>query len=348
MTGMWGDYMNERDLQVLEQYPFAVKDSYRTRGGYLLDTSEGRLLIREFSGSRYKLSREQELLQHLRACGHLVDRIVPDQEGNLVSVYREYYPYVVKEAPEGRECDTRSESEILKAASLLASLHLSMQGVIELTEEDREHLAAPDTLEEMRRHNRELRKIDTFIRKKNRKNDFETAYLSCFHQVMDEARKAEQQLSVSGYEDLRQQAICEGHFCHGEYVHHNILVSGGRMAVINFERFALDVQVNDLYQFLRKIMEKQNYDLRLGLGILRAYSCVRPLSQEERAYLGIRLAYPEKFWKLANHYYNTNKAWIPGKHMEKLEKFLAQREKRVSFSREILYNISNYNKDIGR
>jgi hypothetical protein len=34
--------------------------------------------------------------------------------------------------------------------------------------------------------------------------------------------------------------------------------------------------------------------------------------------------------------------------MEKLEKFLAQREKRVSFSREILYNISNYNKDIGR
>jgi CotS family spore coat protein len=254
----------------------------------------------------------------------------------------------VKEAPEGRECDTRSESEILKASSLLASLHLNMQGVMELTKEDQEHLLASDALEEMRRHNRELRKIDRFIRKKNRKNDFETAYLSCFRRVMDEALEAEQRLTVSGYEKLRQQAISEGRFCHGEYVHHNILVSGGRMTVINFERIALDVQVNDLYLFLRKIMEKQNYDLRLGMGILRAYACVRPLSETELNYLSIRLAYPEKFWKLANHYYNTNKAWIPGKHMEKLEKFLVQREKRVSFSKEILYNISNYNKDSGR
>ena len=51
---------------------------------------------------------------------------------------------------------------------------------------------------------------------------------------------------------------------------------------------------------------------------------------------------------MANYYYNTNKAWIPGKHMEKLEKFLSQREKRVSFSREILYNNPNENTEFGR
>ena len=113
------------------------------------------------------------------------------------------------------------------------------------------------------------------------------------------------------------------------------------MAVINFEKFALDVQVNDLYLFLRKILEKQDYDLRLGSRILKAYEQVRPLCREEKEYLSLRMQYPEKFWKLANYYYNTNKAWIPGKHMEKLEKFLAQREKRVSFSRKILYNNPN-------
>ena len=72
--------------------------------------------------------------------------------------------------------------------------------------------------------------------------------------------------------------------------------------------------------------------------MLKAYEDIRPLSDEEREYLSIRLRYPEKFWKLANYYYNTNKAWIPGKHMEKLEKFLEQQEKRVSFSVELLYN----------
>lgn len=341
MTEVWGDSMNERDLQVLEQYPFTVNGSWRTRGAFLLDTSVGKRLIREFSGSTYKLQKEQELLTHLRDRGFLVDLMEPDKEGRLATVYREYYRFVVKESLDGRECDTRSESEILKAASLLAGLHIDMRGFCEVTEEDRLRLSAPDAAEEMKRHNRELRKIYAFVKKKNRKNEFESAYLACCRKILEEAQEMESRLTASSYEKLKAQALSEGHFCHGEYIHHNILVGNGKMAVINFERFALDVQVNDLYLFLRKIMEKQNYDGRLGTRILKAYDKVCPLSREEREYLSIRIRYPEKFWKLANYYYNTNKAWIPGKHMEKLEKFLSQQEKRVSFSEEILYNKSN-------
>lgn len=337
----WGDSMNERDLQVLEQYPFTVNASWRTRGAFLLDTSMGRLLIREFSGSTYKLQKEQELLLHLKDCGYLVDRMEPDREGRLATVYREYDKFVVKESLDGRECDTRSESEILKAASMLAAIHKDLRGFCEVTGEDRIRLSAEDAVEEMERHNRELRKIYAFIRKKNRKNEFESAYLACYPQIVEEAQNIERRLKNCSYKKLRDLALAEGHFCHGEYIHHNILVGNGQMAVINFEKFALDVQVNDLYLFLRKILEKQNYDFRLGSRIVKAYEQVRPLCAEEREYLSIRMQYPEKFWKLANYYYNTNKAWIPGKHMEKLEKFLLQREKRVSFSREILYNNSN-------
>lgn len=100
--------MNDRDLQVLEQYPFTVRGSFRVRGAFLLDTSEGRRLIREYSGSVQKLETEQKLLLHLQEQGYLVDRMEPDQEGKLASVWREYNSYVVKEALEGRECDTRS------------------------------------------------------------------------------------------------------------------------------------------------------------------------------------------------------------------------------------------------
>ena len=62
-----GTSMNERDLQVLEQYPFSVNASWRVRGAFLLDSSEGRLLIREFSGSAAKVEKEQQLLAHLKA-----------------------------------------------------------------------------------------------------------------------------------------------------------------------------------------------------------------------------------------------------------------------------------------
>ena len=217
--------MNDRDLQVLEQYPFTVRGSFRVRGAFLLDTSEGRRLIREYSGSVQKLETEQKLLLHLQEQGYLVDRMEPDQEGKLASVWREYNSYVVKEALEGRECDTRSESEIMKAASLLGSLHLSMRNCVELSEEEYVRMIGSDAEDELRRHNRELKKIDRFIRKKTRKNEFETAYLSCFPKILEEAEWMERMLESSAYKKLRPyQMLLQCGYCQKRRDCHMVLI----------------------------------------------------------------------------------------------------------------------------
>lgn len=44
-----------------------------------------------------------------------------------------------------------------------------------------------------------------------------------------------------------------------------------------------------------------------------------------------RLAYPEKFWKIANFYYNSGKAWIPEKYQEKLLKVNRQEQEKKEF-----------------
>ncbi len=54
-----------------------------------------------------------------------------------------------------------------------------------------------------------------------------------------------------------------------------------------------------------------------------------------------RFRYPEKFWKIVNFYYNSGKAWIPGRNLEKLEKLLAQEEEKVKF-------LENYKSSYGR
>ena len=43
------------------------------------------------------------------------------------------------------------------------------------------------------------------------------------------------------------------------------------------------------------------------------------------------MAYPETFWKIANRYYNTHKAWVSGRNIEKLEKFIRQEDERERF-----------------
>ena len=69
------------------------------------------------------------------------------------------------------------------------------------------------------------------------------------------------------------------------------------------------------------------------MDLIRGYDRVRKLSPEELKYLYVYLAYPEKFWKIANRYYNSHKAWLSGRNIEKLEKVVAQEDAREQFYR---------------
>ena len=103
------------------------------------------------------------------------------------------------------------------------------------------------------------------------------------------------------------------------------------IAVTDFEHMHTDIQIKDFCYFLRKAMEKNQWKQKTGQNILEAYESVRQLKPDEREYLCLRLAYPEKFWKIANHYYNANKAWGFGRYLEKLEKIKAEEENREQF-----------------
>lgn len=69
----------------------------------------------------------------------------------------------------------------------------------------------------------------------------------------------------------------------------------------------------------------------LGLNILTAYETQRTLSEADRIQLYYRFAYPKKFWKIVNFYYNNGKAWIPGRNREKLENLLRQETEKKAF-----------------
>lgn len=65
--------------------------------------------------------------------------------------------------------------------------------------------------------------------------------------------------------------------------------------------------------------------------MLDTYDAIRPLTREEEGYLKLRLIYPEKFWKLADSYYRSNKAWISVKNVEKLKTAIRQIEEKRQF-----------------
>lgn len=317
--------MYDYGLSTLEQYGLTAESTARTRGGLLCRTEKGTVVIKEFKGTEKKLRKQQELLLKIQEQGGTVDCYIPNQEENLVSRDRDGIPYTVQYWYEGRECDTRSKEDIFRSICTLAELHQRMHMPVVA------FYVEPSLENEYQRHNQELRKIRSFIRKRGPSSPFEKIYLATVKDFLRDGEEAYLALKNSAYENLRNEAVKKGEVCHGEYNQHNVLLQTKETAVINFEHWGFDTQMADLYHFMRKILEKYNWDVRLGKEMLRVYHQTKPVSEAEWTNLKIRFWYPEKYWKLANYYYTHRKTWISVKNTEKLQNLIRQREAWVRY-----------------
>lgn len=75
---------------------------------------------------------------------------------------------------------------------------------------------------------------------------------------------------------------------HGSYTYHNVLLNGKNTYIVNFDRYKNECQINDLYQFIRKVMEKYNWDSRMFYRLVNEYDRICPLSDEE---MGLLMVY---------------------------------------------------------
>ena len=321
--------MNEKGLKILEQYDLTVYNSRRGRNSWICETDRGWKLVTEFSGAPKKLEFQNQVLAQLKEKGYpFVDLVLENKEGELFTQDREETRYIVKDWFEGKECDTKNEEDILNAVKNLAHLHKIFCYIPK--KESLRYTQIP-LEEDMRKHSRQLRKVYGFVRKRRKKNVFEDLFLNSFPDFFEQAEEAEQCAQKELGKTYLQSSIERGQLCHGEYNQHNVIMNRNMIATTNFYKCCYGVAISDFGQFLRKMMEKQNWDVKLGFRMIEAYDCVRTISKEEKIYLKISMMYPEKFFKLVNCYYNTNKAWVPDKNTEKLEALIRQQEKRKTF-----------------
>ena len=330
--------MNENALEVLEQYDLEVHRSWKGRGVFFIDTSRGLHMLKEHRGSEDKLEKLWQLLTSLETVQFFkTDLPIRTKEGKFLVKDSDETSYILKRWRDGRECDPKSELDVCRSMEGLAIFHIHAREIWEFeNEENREKFEGTNLVHEMGKRTRELKKVQSFIRKKQKKSAFESAYLEVIPKFLSEAEEITLKLKDSGYEELRREAVSQGKICHGEYMQHNVLFDRSRLIMTNFEHAHLNLQCVDVALFLRKVMEKQGWRIAAGEKFLRSYEVVCPMTENERLVLALGLSYPEKLWKLANHYYHTNKAWIPAKNIEKLKTFVNQQKERERFVKNVI------------
>lgn len=327
--------MIDKFMEVIEQYDVVVNKAVRGRGAVILDTNDGYKKFYEYFGTAGRAKYEYELLNYIKDRGYEnVDGIIPNKEGELISGDGQGNMFVLKEWFYGRECNVSSEQDILIGAENLACLHNITKSVDE--QDIRELTIKTDSMfEEYNKHNTELKRIRNYMRTRKHKVEFEYDILRHFDEYYDYAENALKKLKTTKCMELEQESIDRNSICHGNYSYHNILFMNNKTATTGFERSGAGLLIKDLYFYLRKVMEKHNWNLKLGYDILDRYDKIRTISTEEQRILQVMLMYPEKFWKVVNHYYNSNKSWIPDKNVEKLKVVYTQQNQKEEFLTKI-------------
>ena len=329
---MGGIFVNDRAVSLFENYEIEVKRTWKGRGAILCESDKGLLILKEYHGPMNKVYFQDTLLKHIKEseCLH-VESILKTKEDELIVYDQDRIPYIVKSYFEGKECNNREVEECKDAVRVLAKLHNCSDM------SDWEELVSQPVFrieKEYEKHNKELKKVRRFLREKSQKTAFEIYLMEHYDYFFDIALQVTGEMHYYIYDGKTKKQDGFPEFsivCHGDYQYHNIIQTADGMALINFEKCVRDNPVRDLYLFMRKLLEKNNWSLTLGDTLLCAYNEEKTLSENDYMQLYYRFAYPEKFWKIVNFYYNSGKAWIPGRNMEKLEKLLAQEKMKQEF-----------------
>ncbi len=329
---MGGIFVNDRAVSLFDNYEIEVKRTWKGRGAILCESDKGLLILKEYHGPMNKIYFQDTLLKHIKESGCLlVESILKTKEDELIVYDQDRIPYIVKSYFEGKECNNREVEECRDAVRVLAKLHNCSDM------SDWEELVSQPVFrieKEYEKHNKELKKVRRFLREKSQKTAFEIYLMEHYDYFFDIALQVTGEMHYYIYDGKTKKQDGFPEFsivCHGDYQYHNIIQTADGMALINFEKCVRDNPVRDLYLFMRKLLEKNNWSLTLGDTLLCAYNEEKTLSENDYMQLYYRFAYPEKFWKIVNFYYNSGKAWIPGRNMEKLEKLLAQEKMKQEF-----------------
>lgn len=325
--------MNDRSISLLENYDFTVLKVHKARGAFICETDRGLKIMKEYQAPLSKLPLMDALLRAVSEESEVfVDTPVADKDGNFISYDRDGIGYVIKDYFEGRECSPRENTDLKLAMRTLAVLH----GKLAFPKEEMpEGLHRFDLESDVARQNRGLKRIRSYIRGRGRKTEFELALLDAYNLFLQQAIRVEERINKEDFTGFYERVESTREFAHGDFQYHNVLFGKEKSAVINFEKSQWDSKVRDIALFMRKTLEKADWDQTMGAMLLHAYEEICPLTESERRQLFYRLAYPEKFRKIANFYYNSNKAFLSSQYMSKLENVLRLESSKNAFLRKV-------------
>jgi CotS family spore coat protein len=188
--------------------------------------------------------------------------------------------------------DAAHPAHLRATARAVAEMHLAGEGFRAVERATRD--AWPMILRER------LEDLSRLRGQKTRDSRFARLYQSMIPDAIKEGGDALFLLKEADYYGL---AAAGGGLCHGDLAANNMLVRGGDVHLLDFDRAEAHVFPYDLAMLLRRVLAALEWRPEPALILLAEYNRARKLPQREMRVLTAFLHWPQPFWRLGHQYF---------------------------------------------
>lgn len=320
-----------RETEISTQFGFEIRDLIPQRGVYLIKTNKGNKCLKKVNYGPHKLMYIYKAKEHIIKNGFdKIDKNELSLKGLPYAIVNEDL-YVVTEWIDGRECDFRNDEDLKIAAKTLAKFHLAARNFV-----PEDNLKARNDIGKLpytfEKRLTTLNKMKDIARKNKKKTEFDILYLDNVDFYIELAKKAIEKLDLDAYNRVCQKDLNDKVLCHHDFTYHNILIKdNGDVYIVDFDYCKEEIQIYDLATLMVKALKRVDWSLEKANLIVDNYNAVKPISVDELKVLKALLAFPQRFWRIANRYYYKEPGWSEASFIKKLREILDEKDKYISF-----------------
>lgn len=323
--------------EFLEKLSLNIEDVIPLRKVFVLVTDKGKKILKLTDSKEGRIEFINKSLSYIRE--EYEDVLTYYTQDNGQVIYKSGDKnYVLLDLIEGRETAFSNPIEVDLCSKSIANMHVASRGIEgsikkELLK-DNYGVYLPKFFKESKE---ELLDIKRFIEKSRFRSEFDEIFMSKVDSYVDEIRKAQELIAMLDYNNILQD-YSKQVLCHNDLAHHNFIIDGDKVKLIDFDFASIDARGVDIANYSLKAIKHNCYDMNKFKSIISSYSEVSKLDKYDIKLIYAIFNFPRDFHIVSTDYYYKQKRWdydvFLGRLKDKMELEIYRREFLDSFIEE--------------
>lgn len=285
-----------------------VQDIMPLRKVFVLFTNKGKKILKISDSSEERIEFIDKSLEFIERGFPNVLKYSKNKNGDIITQWGDKR-YVLLDMVEGREAVYTNPIEVDLCANAISKMHIASKNISNyLPQKYLENNLGMNLIEKMKTEFLTLVDLENLVKRYKYKNEFDTLFLTYIDDTKRDLEKTIGEIENSAYKDLfnkKEEMI----LCHNDLAHHNFIIDGEKVSIIDFDYCNIDTRIIDIYGYTIKVIKTLSYDKDIIDLIINSYNKMSKLDIDEVIILKKLMNYPKDFISISINYYFKQKRW---------------------------------------